>query len=100
MLHALTEPPKSRLGSVVEAQQWLDSVVASFASSVGQAVPSRVSSEPVCGAGDSSVAVGGGGVVEAWPEEPPSPLDTVRVLLAIRLKQDLASITPNTKIKV
>eukprot|EP00002_Diphylleia_rotans_P033397 TRINITY_DN709_c0_g1_i3.p1 TRINITY_DN709_c0_g1~~TRINITY_DN709_c0_g1_i3.p1 ORF type:complete len:4344 (-),score=1082.54 TRINITY_DN709_c0_g1_i3:153-13184(-) len=106
LLHSLAHEPAARQGSEADAQSWLDSMVQSYGTRIGQSFAKGGSSAGgSSGAAPSaamSVAVAAaprGGSGAGIPEAPVSALDFLKVLLALKLKKPLSAIDASATIK-
>lgn len=98
LLHAITMAPEKRLGGEAEAKAWLDSVVDSYGQKVGQAIP-KGGAAPAAAAAAAPVMMAAGPAAQPVPDAPVSPLESLRALLAVKLKKSIGEVQAGQNIK-
>eukprot|EP00668_Euglena_longa_P007013 GGOE01008376.1.p1 GENE.GGOE01008376.1~~GGOE01008376.1.p1 ORF type:complete len:4141 (-),score=1338.09 GGOE01008376.1:1069-11655(-) len=94
LLHALPLEPTARLGSEGEAQAWLDTVVAAYSSYAGVPLAKGAS-----GPAPTMSMVATVPMAADIPDRPPTAVDFVRVLVALKTKQRPKAIATTRSIK-
>ena len=101
LLFATTQEPAKRLGNEGEAKGWVDTVAQGYASFAGislssgggaAAAPQMSFAAPVGGGG-------GGGAPAAVPDEPLKAVDTLRAIIAQKLKKQIPDVPLGKSIK-
>ncbi|BGP41220.1 fatty acid synthase alpha subunit Lsd1 [Rhodotorula kratochvilovae] len=100
LLFATTQEPAKRLGNEGEAKGWVDQAAQGYASFAGislssgggaAAAPAMSFAMPAGG--------GGGGAPAAVPDEPLKAVDTLRAIIAQKLKKQIPDVPLNKSIK-
>lgn len=94
----LSIEPSSRLSSPAAAEEWLDKAATLYASKRGITLQKGAASAPVAQA--APVAAGPVvGAAASIPDQPPSALDAMRSVIAIKMKKPFDAVSPSATLK-
>ncbi|GAA5924777.1 hypothetical protein JCM1841_004145 [Sporobolomyces salmonicolor] len=100
LLFALTQEPAKRLGNEGEAKAWIDGVAAAYASQAGIALGSGGGAAAAPAMAFAAPGGGGGGGAPASvPDEPLKATDTLRAIIAQKLKKQIPDVPLTKSIK-
>ncbi|GAA5926751.1 trifunctional fatty acid synthase subunit FAS2 [Sporobolomyces koalae] len=99
LLFALTQEPAKRLGNEGEAKAWLDSTAQAYASNAGVALGSGGAAAAAPQMSFAAPAAGGGGAPAAVADEPLKAVDTLRAIIAQKLKKQIPDVPLTKSIK-
>ncbi|GAA6028849.1 hypothetical protein JCM8097_007429 [Rhodosporidiobolus ruineniae] len=100
LLFATTQEPAKRLGNEGEAKAWLDGVAQGYASFAGISLASGGGAAAAAPAMSfAAPAASGGGAPAAVADEPLKATDTLRAIIAQKLKKQIPDVPLNKSIK-
>ncbi|GAA5878476.1 hypothetical protein JCM8547_005957 [Rhodosporidiobolus lusitaniae] len=100
LLFALIQEPAKRLGNEAEAKGWVDSVAQGYASFAGISLSAAGGGAPAAPAMSfAAPAAGGGGAPAAVADEPLKATDTLRAIIAQKLKKQISDVPLGKSIK-
>eukprot|EP01062_Namystynia_karyoxenos_P028436 TRINITY_DN21550_c0_g1_i1.p1 TRINITY_DN21550_c0_g1~~TRINITY_DN21550_c0_g1_i1.p1 ORF type:complete len:4167 (+),score=1617.38 TRINITY_DN21550_c0_g1_i1:129-12503(+) len=91
LLHGCTMEPPSRLGGEPQAKAWVDSVVSAYADLNGVPLAKGAPAAPPAAAAPVAAAAAAAAPASV-PDAPVTPLETIRVLVASKLKRPAAGL--------
>ncbi|KAG0657455.1 3-oxoacyl-[acyl-carrier-protein] synthase, partial [Rhodotorula mucilaginosa] len=100
LLFSVTQEPPKRLANEAEARAWVDQVASDYASMAGISLAAGGGAAAAAPAmAFAAPAAAGGGAPAAVPDAPLQAVDTLRAIIAQKLKKPIAEVPLNKSIK-
>ena len=98
LLHATSMEPAARLSSEAEAHAFLDAAVSAYGTRSGQTF-SSASSAPAASVASVAHVAASSGPVASIPDEPIRAVDTLRIMVSLKVKKPLDQVPATATIK-